>query len=202
MAMKYKIIVALTFLLPTSLYLLVNALFLSITPDAIIYAELEDISIIEHEEEYFIYGALEYKGYVVKVDDDYGILADSKTVIKVGWKYYQVREMKLIESKLIEQEQGVKIPAVVIFTLLGGLIGLLIIVGKIDLKRKNWRLAALIGIWSFVGIMFVVDLIVSNMLGGLMVMAISFTLYYIEHLIKHGMMTDDALRKLRQSIGG
>ena len=202
MSLKYKIIVALTFILPTSAYLLINALFFSITPDLIIYAELDNLVVEAYEEQYLITGADEFNGYVVIVDDKVGAVVSDETVIKIGWRYYQVQDMQITERKLIEEAQGYKIPLSVIFTLIGAVIGVLIISGKMDLKRKNWRLATVIALWSLVGIIAVVDLIVSNIFGGIIVVSSSFTVYYIEHLIAKGKDEDGKLEQLKHLIGG
>lgn len=208
--MKNKIIYALTMLLPMSAYLIIYSLLFSITPDLIIDSEIADLSVVNYEDDYFIYGDLETEyigGYVVYNEDMIGAVIESDDVIKIGNTYYSYTEdeegiLGLIDVKEIkrQEEQGSKLPISFVISAFATGIVIMIIIGKFDGIKKQPYIAVLVSLWTVTGFLWLVSLIANNMLGVFVVASISWTMIVFEKLYIDGKISQTDKNKADSEI--
>lgn len=202
----YKLLVGATFILPTAIYLLLNAIFFSITPDLAIYDVLPtDVIVESYDDEYFLYGANSYGiGHIIIRDSDgkVGAIVNNESIIKIGWRYYLVdgENMQLIERKLVEQQTSYKVPLVIFISAFGVAIASLIIMGKMRIYKARPRLATFVALLTTTIILAVIHIIVSNILGVFIMITISWALYCIEYLVKTGKISKDQANKQESDL--
>ena len=197
--MKSKIIRILTLSLPLLIYLFLNAVLFSVTPDVTINAKIEDIQVMNYIEEdiYFIYSKADTSfngGYVILYEGMIGAVIESDDVIRIGYSYYNYTENKegeleLVNMKLIEKQQGYKIPVAFFISVLGALIVALVVMGKMDIMKTYPRISALIALSTGTVVLYIIDTIVSNLLGVFIVATISWAIYCLEYTFEHGKIT-------------
>ncbi len=203
----YNILVAITFLLPISVYVLIEALIHQVDYDYTVYGEIADLTHLDIEDGIFIYTDnkdVYFHGLTVFNNDvgTYGIELKDNEVLRVGNKFYNWRdgEFKDVKAELIKKKQSYSIPTFIIFMGLGILIAVGIISRKMQWHKEHPREATLIALWSAVLIFFVINFFISNILWSLIVIAGSFTVYYIEHLVFKGEMTKKEQAKQTSAI--
>ena len=217
----YKIISALTLLLPVSVYLFVSSLITRIEYDYEVNVKMDELSVVELEQEAFIYDTTTKAliNGVVRYNDDlatYGIYLDADTVLKAKDGYYTYTQDKdgkwqIIDVKAnkINIQRGWKIPLSFVISAMSVFIVLLVISGKMNLQKEHPRLAVLISLIAGTLILAVINTIVGNLLGVFIVASISWGLYYLEWLWKNNKITTkdktnieaSLLREIKEKIG-
>ena len=197
--MKSKILRILTLSLPLPIYLFLNAVLFSVTPDVTINAKIEDIQVINYIEKdtYFIYSnetTTFEGGYTVLFNGMIGTVIESGDIIRIGYTYYDYTENKegvkeLVNLKLIEKQQSYKIPVAFFISALGVLIVALVVMGKMDIMKTYPRISALIALSTGTLVLYIIDTIVSNLLGVFIVATVSWAIYCIEYTFAHGKIT-------------
>lgn len=198
----YKILVALTFILPTSTYLLISALFFNITPDVIVYDVLPHELIVSpyDNEKSLLSGTQEFKGHVITMNDVTYILVDDDDIIKVGFKYFLVQDGVLTERKLVEEQKSYKLPLAFFISVLSVAVAALVISKKMQVYKTRPRLATWITLFTITIALVIIDAIVSNMVGVFVMVLISFTLYCIEYLVQNGNVSSKDANKAQSDL--
>lgn len=191
----YGIVSALIFLLPFSVYLLIEALVHSVDYDYTVYGELADLTHLETDDGIFIYStdkSVYYKGLVGFNDEigEYGIEITSDDVVKIDKGYYQWdlenKELADVKIELIKKKQSYSVPIFVVFSAVGIVLAVLIISRKMQWHKKRPYEATIISLWVALGFLFGISFIVSNIFKSFLVITISFTGHYIWHLYSKG----------------
>ena len=204
----YKIISAITILVPLPLYLFLMATLFNITPDYIIYTEIENVEVLEHKgENYFL--------TTKNIDGKYGIIIDEEDIIKIGGNYYSyvtneenVRELTDIKKFEVKKQQSYKIPLSFFISLFAVLVVVLIIQGKMQWHKKHPRLAALVALLTGTVILFILNSIIGNILGVFVVATASWAVYCLEYSVYQNTLDEkdkankesEILRALREMI--
>ena len=188
----YKIVTAITLLVPLPLYLFLMATLFNITPDYIIYTEIENVEVIELEDSSFFITALnnaKIDGIVEFKNDKYGIVITEKDIIKIDKNYYsyvlnseEVRELTDIKKFEVQKQQSYKLPISFFISLFAVLIVVLIIQGKMQWHKKRPRLAVLTALLTGTVILFVLNSILGSILGVFAVASASWAVYCLEYL--------------------
>lgn len=218
--MKNKIIYALTMILPLSIYLLIYSLLFSITPDLIIEDDINDLSVIEYKDDYFIHGDVETEfigGYVVVYNGKIGAVIDNDDIIKVGRKYYSYTvdkedgQLKLLDVTKIEEqeEKSNSVPIWFVITAISTAIVAMIIIGKFDALKKRPYQSVAVTLWTVTGFLWLISFIATNMLGVFLVASISWTILLFERAWLNGKITEeeknkvtsDTLKALKEALG-
>lgn len=204
---KWKWIKALTLILPLPIYLFLNAVLFSITPDVKINDEIADLSVVEYEDMYFIHGDEQttYEGgYVVLNDGMIGAVIETDDVIQVGLRYYTYKEtengMELMPLKIIEETTSYQVSITVIISLIGVGIVILFVMGKMDILKAHPKTATLVGLWILALVFVAIETIVSNLTNVFIVAAITWTAYYIEDMAQNGVISKTEAEKKSSKI--
>jgi len=193
----YKLVVGLTFVLPTSMYLLISAIFFSITPDVIFYnVELTDLSVQVLEDDlYAVKGFETAQGHIKVIDNEVYVLLDSDDIIKIGFKYYMIDLVEnvptILEKKLVEKETSYRVPISIFIALFGLAVSGLIVSNKMQVHKTRPRLATWIALFTTTIMLALINLVVSNMLGVFITVLISWTIYCLEYLYVQGKISGD-----------
>ena len=187
----YKITTAITLFVPLPLYLFLMATLFNITPDYIIYTEIENVEVLEHKgENYFLTtkNNASMNGLVGYIDGKYGIIIDEEDIIKIGGNYYsyvlnkeEVRELTDIKKFEVKKQQSYKIPLSFFISLFAVLVVVLIIQGKMNWHKKHPRIAALVALLTGTVILFILNSIIGNILGVFAVATASWAVYCLEY---------------------
>ena len=208
----YKIISALTLLLPMSVYLFVSSLITRIEYDYEVNVKMAELSVVEYEEEAFIYDTTKEAliNGVVTFNDDvatYGFYLDATTVLRTKDGYYTYSQDKdglwqitNVKSAEIAVQRGWKIPLTFIISALGVFIVLMVVSGKMGWQKEHPRLAVLIALITGTLVLAVVNVIVSNLLGVFITASISWGLYYVEWLWKQNKITTKEKTKIETTL--
>lgn len=188
MSRLYKLLVFLTFLIPTGAYTLINAIM--VKPDYDLYVEVENpenVRVIKHMEGFKIYviDGIAIDG-VLHQDDNYGwaFTGDENSVIKINKDYYQYVDNKLEKQtiKLLKEKQGKTIPLSLLAIIIGGvIIGLIVYRKATKNNNKHWRVSVLVSLLVGTGLLFVLDLFISNIFYVFLTATISWVVYMVEH---------------------
>lgn len=196
----YKIITSITLFLPIPMYLFLSATLFNITPNYVINAKIDTISVFHVGDEYFITtsdktatidGLLAYN----EDYDTYGIyITLGDDIIKIDKGYYSyvhhqnndTYELVDIKKFEVQKQTSYKLPLSFFISLGGVLIAVLIIQGKMQWHKKHKRLATLISLLSFTVLMLVINTIVSNVLNIFLVATTSWAIYCLEYLVVKG----------------
>lgn len=195
----YKITSAITLFVPLPLYLFLMATLFNITPDYIIYTQIENVEVIEiietEEVSFFITTTDNSKidGVVEFHDGQYGIYISGEDIIKIDKNYYsyvlneeEVRELLDIKKFELQKQQSYKIPLTFFISLLGVGIVLLIIQGKMKWHKKYPRIAVLIALLTGTVILFILNTIIGGILGVFAVATASWAVYCLEYTFYQG----------------
>lgn len=231
--LKYNILVVLTFILPISTYVFVSSFVNNIEYNA--YWEdavVEDFEFGRNEFGNYIYNIknqravyaedvtavnnvlyiqTQQKEYVLRIDKDYYVLHDK--VLETQLRVAKLTPYDEFYAKNPDKESKVTFSVFIvigIFTL-----GVLIVVGKIsmdNIKRKfksNVRESILISLTISIGVLFVLNLVLTNALYALLMLWISFVAYYIEYKVYHKDIIEEQssetakmLQEISKKIGG
>jgi len=197
----YKLLVGATFILPTSIYLIISALFFNITPDITFYdLELGDLSVyIVEDDLYAVKGFTTANGHIIVDNGETYALIKSDEIIKIGWRFYMIdlvdNTPTILERKLVEQETSYRVPIAVFISIFGVAIAGLIISNKMKIYKTRPRLATWITLFTTTITLALINLFVSNMLGVFIMVLISWTIYCIEYLYVQGKISGDNKNK-------
>lgn len=231
--LKYKILVVLTFILPISTYVFVSAFVNNIEYNAYFEdAVVEDFEFGRNEfgnyiynikrqsavyaedvnvSNNFLYIQTQKKEYVIRIDKDYYVLHDR--VLETQLRVAELTPYQEFYAKSPEKESKFTFSVFIVIGIFA--LGTLIVVGKIsmdNIKRKfksNIRESILISLTITIGVLFVLNLVLTNALYALLMLWISFAAYYIEYKIynkdvieEKSSETLDLLKEITKKIGG
>ena len=175
--MKSKILRILTLSLPLPIYLFLNAVLFSVTPDVTINKDRRTSKLLTTLKKTRTLSTRTKQqrlkvGYTVLFNGMIGAVIESGDIIRVGYTYYDYTEnkegvMELVNLKLIEKQQSYKIPVAFFISALGVLIVALVVMGKMDIMKTYPRISALIALSTGTLVLYIIDTIVSNLLGGI-----------------------------------
>ena len=194
----YKIISTITLLVPLPIYLILSATLFNIVPDYVIdNVTFEEVNVIEYEDYNFLYventDAI-YNGVVVQDNGLYGFYMDEDDILKVENNYYN-NNLEDIKKLEIQKETSYKLPLAFFISLMGVGIVALIISGKMQLYKKYPRVSTLIGLLTGTIILYVMNIIVSNIFNVFLIATVSWAVYCIEYMIKEGIINKDVAEK-------
>ncbi len=215
----WRIAKILTLGIPLPIFLFLSATLFSITPNYTINAQFDTVDVVLYDEAYFIYSNdinASYDG-LVRYNDEigyYGIVITPDDIIKIDKEYYSyverdgVYQLTDIKRFELQKEQSYKIPLSFMISLGGVLIVGLIVQGKMQWHKSHPKGAVLLALLTGTVVLYVVDLIVSNVLGVFMVATVSWALYLMEDMITNNLMTkeqaeqteSDILRALKEAL--
>ena len=194
----YKIITTITLLVPLPIYLILSATLFNIVPDYTIdNVTIEEVNVIEYEDYNFLYventDAI-YNGTVVQDNGLYGFYMDEDDILQVENNYYN-NDLTDIKKLEIQKETSYKLPLAFFISLMGVGIVALIISGKMQLYKKYPRISTLIGLLTGTIILYVMNIIVSNIFNVFLIATVSWAVYCLEYMIKEGIINKDIAEK-------
>lgn len=202
----WKILKVLTLILPTSVFLFLNAILFNITPDVIVNEDISVLKVEAYEDNYVLYGDAEttIDGYTILYNGVVAAVIDNDDVIKIGFRYYSYVEgedgFALTELKLIEKQQSYKIPITFFISVLGAMIVILVAMKKMQVLKDHPMEATLISLWVLAISFVIINTIVTSLTSVFVVGAASFTVYYIEDKMQHGFITKVDAEKKQSDI--
>jgi hypothetical protein len=216
----WRIVKTITLALPLPVFLFLSATLFSITPDYVINADISSVSVVEYEDAWFIYSddiSASYDG-LVRLNgeiDKYGMMITSDDVIKINKDYYSYQEQdgvyQLVDVKRLEvqKQQSYKLPISFFISLIGALVVVLIVQKKMNWHKEHPKGAVMIALITGTVILYVIQLIVSSVLGVFVVATASWGAYLLEDMLQQGQITNekqekhesDIIRALRQAVG-
>lgn len=190
----YKIITGLTLIAPMAIYLFLSATLFNVNADITVKnATVSDLIINED----FIYTNNEsvvYEGTITYYEGEYGFFVDEDTIIKTDDGYFN-HELEDIKATQLKQETSYKLPIAFVISALGVGIVFMVVSNKMQWYKKVPRLSALIGLATGTLILYMMDIVVSNLLYVFLVATISWALYCVEYMVKEGTLTDKESKK-------
>lgn len=213
----WRIVKILTLAIPLPVYLFLSATLFSITPDYTIYAEYDTVWVVEHEDGWLIYSShldASYDGHVIRYGDLMGIVITSDDIIKIGKDYYSyiqvdgVYQLTDISRFELQQQQSYKIPLSFFISLGGVLVIAMIVQNKMQWHKAHPKGAALLALVTGTAILYVIDMIVSSVLGVFLIATISWGLFLLEDLVQKGIITQseaeqtesDLIRQMKKAL--
>jgi hypothetical protein len=205
----FKLVKILTLAIPLPVFLFLSATLFSIQADYIINANISTVEVIEYNEGYFIYSTdqtASISGLVIYNDGLYGIEITSDDIIKIEKGYYSylevdgVYELRDVRRLELQKEQSYKIPLSFFISLIGVLIIVLIVQNKLKWHKDHPKGAVMIALITGTVILYVIQLIVSSVLGVFVVATASWGLYLIEDLVEKNAMTKTQAEKTESEI--
>ena len=201
MSRLYKLLVFLTFLIPTGAYTIINAIM--VKPDYDLFIEVEksdDVHISKTTDGFKIYieNGITIDG-VLQHDDNLGwtFYGDENSVIKINKDYYQVKDYQLEKQtiKLLKEKQGKTIPLSLLSVIIGSVIIGLIVYRKATKKDfKHWRINVLVSLLLGTGILFILDLFISGLYNVFLMVSISWIIYMVEYYFKENKIVLEQLK--------
>lgn len=216
-----KILTISTVVLPTFVYLIINALFFSVTPDVTFHdVEITDLKVITQQDDtYFVYAEkVDYSvdGTLVRVlDDKLGVVIDKETIINIGFKYYNydlvktenedgttLEEMKFVNVKveLLKEKTSKTIPITIIIGMVGVAIASLIVFKKMHYALRYPRVSVLIALSIITGVLYLIDMVVGSLLSVFLVFTISWVIYMIEYAVLNGNVAEKEAQKFQSKL--
>lgn len=203
----YKVITAITLFVPLPVYLFLMATLFNIKPDYIIYTTIDNVEVIEYienentdKEEHLYFLTTKdnatMEGVVEFRDGRYGIFIEEEDIIKIDKNYYSyilkdnVRQLVDIKKFELKKQQSYKIPISFLISVFGVLVVVLIINGKMQWRKEHPRLAALITMLTVTVVLYIINVIISNILGVFIVATTSWAVYCLEYLVYKGTIED------------
>ena len=204
----YKIIVALTLLLPISSFLIISAIFSQPFDYEIFAEETAVIEFTEYEDGYVVYAEeASYNGYLIPYNEEYALYIENGDVVKIDNDYFtpyfndEIGEYKLTNYNDIpptpQQNRTWTISIASIVAL--GIVGL-IIGGKMDLLKKHPRISALVSLAVITAILYGLNSIISDMLTVFLIATISWFGYCLEYAFKQGTISAKESEKIQTDL--
>lgn len=197
----YKVIVAFTLIAPMTLYMFLSATLFNIDEDIRVdNVTSEELIITTIEDGYFAYTDNEdviFSGVVTRLDGLYGFYVDEDTIIRLDDGYYIYEDNELVDIKATElqREQSYKIPMAFVISAIGVAIVVLVVMNKMQWYKKYPRLSALVALATGTLILWMIDVLVSNLLFVFLIATISWGAYCIEYLIDKGLIDEETGKK-------
>lgn len=201
----YKIISGLTLVLPLSVYLIVMATVFRISHHARIYADHNEVTVVEKIGSHYI--------LVDEIVDEFsarGRFQDGQALISIAENeiflfndgYFTLinGEWTNADNAAVKENTNWKIPFAVLVSIGGILIIGLIISGKMEFHKKFPRIATLIALGLGTLILAGINLIVANLLHVFLVATLSWAVYMIEHLIYKGITSEDKAKEVKSVL--
>lgn len=206
----WRIVKILTLALPLPVFLFLSATVFSIEADYEIYAEYDTIDTAEVGEMVYIFSWDEtalYNG-LTTITHDYGVvmIIEEGDIIKIDGGYYSyteidgVRGLQDVKRFAIQQEQSYKLPISFFISIAGALVVALIVQKKMSWHKEHPKGAVLIALITGTAILFVIQLIVSNVLGVFVVATVSWGAYLLEDMVTQGMMSEEQKQKTESDL--
>jgi hypothetical protein len=160
----------------------------------------EELIITTIEDGYFAYTDNEdviFSGVVTRLDGLYGFYVDEDTIIRLDDGYYIYEDNELVDIKATElqREQSYKIPMAFVISAIGVAIVVLVVMNKMQWYKKYPRLSALVALATGTLILWMIDVLVSNLLFVFLIATISWGAYCIEYLIDKGLIDEETGKK-------
>lgn len=213
----WRVIKILVLAIPLPIYLFLSATLFSITPDYTIYADISTVDVVLHGDGWLIYTTDQnaaIDGLVVRHGEYNGIAITSDDIIKIGRVYYSyievegVYQLTDIRRMELQQQQSYKIPLTFFISLGGVLIVAMIVQGKMKWHNEHPKGAVLLSLITGTVILYVIDLIVSSILGVFLVATISWALYLLADMVQKNQIDEmdaqktesDVIRALKEAL--
>lgn len=212
----FKVVKSLTLAVPLSLYLLLSSILFQTQADYALETEIKEEELYSFigttiEDRFYVHPVMweEYGEYTLtgtKSNDGYEMT--DKQVFRINNKLYGANfdeetnqwTIQDVSRLQIKKEQGWKIPIAFFMTLFGvGIVGL-VILNKMQLVKKYPRVSVLVALGLGTAILYVINLIVSNIFNVFLIATISWAIYLIEHLVEQGKLTEKETDKAEDSL--
>lgn len=208
----YKIFNVVVLIVPTSVYLFLSATILNINIAHEIYVAKDNTTIeyvLDREDSWFIYDTQDKAAFEGMVEWNsnvrhYGVRVSNGQVVKIGKIYKGANinadtgELELLDIKKfgLVKKESTSLPIAAIISIIGFVLGGLIISGKMKWLKKRKRLGAWVSLGLMTGLLFVMNMIVSNLLNVFLIMFVSWSIYCIGYLVKNGNVQEDRAEQL------
>ncbi len=207
----WRIVKLLTLAIPLPVFLFLSATLFSINADYTINTDFNLVEVVEYEEGYFIYAndlEASYDGlveYHVGLDK-YGIRITHEDIIKIDKTYYSyverdgVYQLTDIKRFEVQKEQSYKLPLTFFISLIGVLVVTLIVQNKMQWHKSHPKGAVLIALITGTVILYVIDVIVSSVLGVFLIATVSWGMYLLEDMIYQGLISQEEKEKTESDV--
>lgn len=198
--MKYKILVALTFILPISSFILYSAIT-GMEYDATIY-DASTIHVTSYDDGFVVYSdGASYDGYLVPYLERYGLYIEEGDIVKVDREFYTIHEGQWKNFDDVPQPiRKTNNTVISIVSVIGILIVVLIIGGKMDLLKSHPRASVMFSLLLGTLILWGVSSIVSDLLSVFVIATASWGAYLIEYGIHNGKIDKKTGDKLESTL--
>ena len=204
----YKLLVALTFILPISSFMIYSAIT-GQTYDAEVYIENDAvINFSEYDEGYVVYSIkASYSGYLVPYNEDYALYIEDDDIVKIDNEYFtpyfneetQAYEFTNFDDIPVEPQKTQRWMISVASLVALGIVAL-IIGGKMDVLKSHPRLSALITLGVMTAILYGLNSIISDMLWVFVIATGSWFAYCLEYLVQNGLLTSKKAEQTQDEI--
>ncbi len=201
----YKIISGLTLVLPLSVYLIVMATVFRISHHARIYANHNEVTLVERIGSQYIL-----------VDENVGDFSargqwrDGEILISIAENeifLFNDGYFTLINAEWADADKAAakenttwKLPFTVGVIIFGILIVALVISGKMEFHKKFPRVATLISLGLGTLILTGISLIVNNLADVFLIATLSWAVYMIEHAIYKGVVSGEKVKEIKSVL--
>jgi hypothetical protein len=210
--MKYKLIVGLIFLLPISSFLVYSAIT-GQTYDAEIHTKNNAIvEVLPYDDNYIVFSdEASYSGYLVPYNESYALYITKDDIVKVGRAYFMVYQGAWTNFDDVPPPETTTSKWVVsITTIIGLMIVLMIIGGKMDVLKSHPRASVMVSLVIGTAILWGVSSIVTDLLNVFLVATGTWVAYLIAYGVHQGkitrkqadMLESKLLNELRGKLNG
>lgn len=207
----YNLFNILVLVVPTSLYLFLSATIFNLNPTHEIFVgnnpNIEYLQ--DRDDSWFVYdfdSNVVYKGVVEWSSDArrYGVRLFEGQTIKIGKEYKAVemnvetKKLELVDIKkfALSKKEGVNLPISVIISIIGFVIAGLVVGGKMGWIKRRKRLATWLSLFVITGVLFLINMVVTNILNVFMIFFVSWSIYCIGYLVKNGNVAESNADKI------
>lgn len=193
--MKYKILVALTFMLPISSYLLISALTGQTYDYTINTQNNATVEFLPYDDNYIVFSEqATYTGYLVPYNESYALYIELGDIVKVDKDYFTLYESDGVVDFVnlddipptVEKTNNVVISIASIVALM---IVALIVGGKMDVLKSHPRASVMVSLIVVTVIFWGISSIVEDMLNVFVIATITWAVYLVEYTIHQGKIT-------------
>jgi len=200
--MKYKILVALTFFLPISSYLLYSAINAQTYDYQVYTQENAVIEFYAYDEGFIVLSEdAEYSGYLVPYNGSYALYFEDTDIIKIERDYFMVHdgEFKNLEDIPVPVEQSNNVIISISSIVALGIV-MLIIGAKMDILKSHPRASVMVSLIVGTFILWGISSIVSDMLSIFVIATITWASYLIENMVHKGKLNDQEGNKIESDL--
>lgn len=196
-----------TILLPTSLYIFVAALMFGVEPDYNIHdAEFGDLTLLIDEDDYFIASdnqAAIFDGIVAynAQYDKYVLHIRADDIISISGELYHIKEGALVVLDIKELKQQTKTSSgISAASLIAVAIIAVVMIRKFKLGAKYPRIAVMVSLLIGTGILYGINAVIGDMLAVFAVATASWAAYLIQYTWYYLKLTDaERAEKIRKA---